>query len=128
MKLWKKGFEEEEEEQDLHLREIFLFVQEMKPLLRRSLEGKQDRCSFRLVSREREREKERRVRLLRGFLPCSSEISITMRPRLFVPRTSTPRHPTSFLAHPRSRFQRDLESTSSFGRNPPPLAYPRSPF
>jgi hypothetical protein len=60
MKLWKKGFEEEEEEeeQDLHLREIFLFVQEMKPLLRRSLEGKQDRCSFGLVSRERERQRE----------------------------------------------------------------------
>jgi hypothetical protein len=75
MKLWKKGFEEEEEEeqqqQDLHLREIFLFVQEMKPLLRRSLEGKQDRCSFRLVSRERERERKRDERVCcEAFFPA----------------------------------------------------------
>jgi len=91
-------------------RKFFLFVQEMKPLLRRSSEGKQDWCSFRFVSRERERDRERkrkrkrRPRLLRGFLPCSSEIPILMRPRLFVPRTSTPRRPASFLHRPRSRI------------------------
>jgi hypothetical protein len=84
---------------------VFLLLQEKKPLLRRTFRRQRKIDAAFDLSHEREKERERdEARLLRGFVPCPSEIRIIMRPRLFVPRTSTPRRPASFLPHPRSRF------------------------
>ncbi len=56
------------------------------------------------LTRERKREKETKRVCCETFFPAHPRSRFIMRPRLFDPRTSTPRRPASFLAHPRSRF------------------------